>query len=68
MPCANVHRPANLHPDEAVSSLSEDLNNDHPEHEPERFVSILAECLALMGKLPEAIEVCFLFKLITSLN
>jgi len=48
-----------LHPDEAYSSLSEDLNNDHPEQETERFVSILAECLALMGKLPEAIEVFF---------
>ncbi|XP_065349707.1 exocyst complex component 4 isoform X2 [Cloeon dipterum] len=44
------------HPDEAYSSLSEDLNNDNPEQEPERFVSILAECLALMGKLPEAVE------------
>ncbi|XP_059476741.1 exocyst complex component 4 [Neocloeon triangulifer] len=44
------------HPDEAYSSLSEDLNNDNPDQEPERFVSILAECLALLGKLPEAIE------------
>lgn len=56
MPCL---RSGLLHPDEAYASLMEDVTDEHPEQHPEHFVAILVECLAVLGGLPDAIEVTF---------
>ncbi|KAK7083034.1 Exocyst complex component 4 [Halocaridina rubra] len=41
---------------ESGKSLEEDVSSADPEANPQHFMAILVECLALLGKLPDAIE------------
>ena len=36
--------------------MHEDVNSSDPEADSQHFLAIIAECLALLGKLPEAVE------------
>ena len=39
-------------------SLHEDVSSSDPEADSQHFMAIIIECLALLGKLPDAVEVC----------
>ncbi|XP_068208979.1 exocyst complex component 4-like isoform X1 [Palaemon carinicauda] len=41
---------------EQGKSIEEDVSGTDPEANPQHFMAILVECLALLGKLPEAVE------------
>ena len=36
--------------------MHEDVNSSDPEADSQHFMAIIVECLALLGKLPEAVE------------
>lgn len=44
--------------------LSEDVDVTNPHLNPEHFMAILIECLAVLGKIPEAVEVSKMFELL----
>lgn len=41
--------------------ITEDLNLADPEENSPHFIAVLAECLYLLNKIPEAVEVSFGF-------
>lgn len=42
---------------EDLSNIVEDENSSNPEENSEHFIAIIIECLALLNKIPEAVEV-----------
>ncbi len=43
-----------------IEPIEEDLNLSDPEEDSKHFIAILVECLGLLNKIPEAIEVSFI--------
>ena len=39
-------------------TIEEDINIADPEEDSKQFISILIKCLALLNKIPEAVDVC----------